>query len=79
MFQIDMLEKNLARTREELESMNEFIAARLVDSWKEESYMGFLKEFYPELHERTLKKYEEARKGIAEWLDKVNKEENVSG
>jgi hypothetical protein len=41
--------------------------------------MSFLKEFYPELHERTLKEYEEARESIAEWLDKVKKEENASG
>ena len=73
------LEKDLRRTREELESLNEFIAAKLVDSWNEGNYMSFLKEFYPELYERTLKEYEEARESIAEWLDKVKKEENASG
>jgi hypothetical protein len=73
------LEKALGRTREELESLNEFVADKLVDSWNEESYMSFLKEFYPELYKRTLKEYEEARKSIADWLDKVNKKENASG
>jgi hypothetical protein len=60
---------------EKLESINEYIATELIDSWKEEQYLNFLKTLYPKIYKITMKEYEQAQEKILELIE-TNKKEN---